>query len=78
MLIDKFLVSLHVFKRYTFFNLWGRLAFDCLYDMTCKHAQQSGQAVKNETHNLTGDLTVSENFLDNASIGVLEGEVAFA
>jgi len=59
-------------------TLWGWLAFDVLDETKCKHAQRSGQAVKNETHNSNGDLTVSENFLDNASIGVLEGEVALA
>jgi len=27
---------------------------------------------------LTGDLNISENFLDNCTLGVLEGEVALA
>lgn len=56
----------------------GLTGIDCLSDTKCKHAQQSGQAVKNETHNSTGDLTVSENFLDNCTVGVLEGDLALA
>ena len=59
-------------------TLWGWLAFDYLLVIICKHAQRSGQAVKNETHNSTGDLTVSENFLDNCTLGVLEGDLAVA